>query len=123
MNKIILLVFFALVSISFCQIPINRNNTVVFFTTNKCQFPVWVGFTGQSQSNPNFASNLPYNGGWLLNSRQTVPLSVPGDLEKSRLWGRTNCRTGENGIFSCETGNCADNVQCAFDGIQRSIFI
>ena len=75
---------------------------------------------GKSHKNPGFERNLPNKGGWLLNSGQTVSISTPKDLYGSRFWGRTNCAT-RNGVFSCETGNCANNVQCAFDGVPRGI--
>jgi hypothetical protein len=95
-------------------------NGVVFNTINKCSFPVWVGFIGFSKINPGFSKNLPNKGGWVLNSGESVSISTPKDLYGSRFWGRTNCAI-KNGVFSCETGNCANNVQCAFDGIPRSM--
>ncbi|XP_044001611.1 pathogenesis-related protein 5-like [Aphidius gifuensis] len=88
----ILLSFFLMISGSFC-------NQLKFF--NNCPFSVWPGVEG----NPGKA-HLE-NGGFKLLPYETKAVNTPGDWA-GKIWARTKC----DGSGRCQTGDCANKIQC-----------
>ena len=80
-------------------LEINAVNGVEFTLINKCSFSIWPGIFAKG------ANPLPFNGGLLLNSGQSVTFSLPLKAFAGRIWARTNCKTINN-QFKCETGDC-----------------
>uniref|UniRef100_A0AC34Q7S0 Thaumatin-like protein n=1 Tax=Panagrolaimus sp. JU765 TaxID=591449 RepID=A0AC34Q7S0_9BILA len=72
-----------------------------FRITNRCSFPVWPGWHGQSST--------PGRGGsGQLNFGSSVDVDVPNDWTGGRVWARTGCDKNMN----CETGGCGNSIYC-----------
>lgn len=58
----------------------------------------------------------PGGGGFALPNRSGKIIKVPNDWCSGRIWARTNCKRGSNGVFHCQTGDCGDGVKCTTTG-------
>lgn len=81
-----------------------RNITV----KNNCPKTVWVGTYGNSY--------IPAAGGFELGSNSTKTIQVPSNWNSGRIWGRTGCVPGSNGMLTCETGDCNGQFGCLVTG-------
>jgi hypothetical protein len=74
---------------------------------NNCNQTIWPGIYIQ-----NYATSLPYNGGWSMAPNAQVSFSVPNNSTAARLWARKNCNTGTS-PYQCATGSCGGSgAQC-----------
>ncbi|KAG9450921.1 hypothetical protein H6P81_010886 [Aristolochia fimbriata] len=82
--------------------------TVAFYLTNKCPFPVW----------PATASNTGYpvvaDGGFYLPSGKTQKIHAPATWA-GRIWARTGCDFSSSSKPACLTGDCDGRLEC--DGV------
>ncbi|XP_077225571.1 thaumatin-like protein [Tasmannia lanceolata] len=97
-----LLLFLCHFLLSGCTI----GESVAFFVSNKCPFPIW----------PAMASNAEYpviaDGGFFLPSGQTQKFHAPHTWS-GRLWARTGCNFNSTSKQpSCQTGDCEGRLAC-----------
>lgn len=90
---------------------------------NSCPATIWPGMhTGcvmlpssrpypYSPLNPGRTGTEPQQDtGWELGAGKTTKFEVPPDWTAGRIWARTGCTVGSDGVFNCLTGNCADGA-------------
>ncbi|KAF5179956.1 Thaumatin-like protein [Thalictrum thalictroides] len=75
--------------------------SATFTFTNRCPFTVWPGIL-TSQGKPLYPTT-----GFELATGATQSSEAPANWE-GRFWARTGC----NGQFTCDTGNCGAALEC-----------
>ncbi|KMT11050.1 hypothetical protein BVRB_5g111400 [Beta vulgaris subsp. vulgaris] len=79
--------------------------TIQLIIVNNCNNELWPGILG----NP--GQKNPKDGGFHLSSREEVVLDLPENWS-GRLWGRQGCSFNKEGKGQCDTGDCANQMQC-----------
>ncbi|CAI9092500.1 OLC1v1027755C1 [Oldenlandia corymbosa var. corymbosa] len=75
------------------------------FLVNNCSESIWPGILAhQGYATPN-------NGGFHLSRAQQVLIETPQHWS-GRIWGRRGCSFDNNGVGSCQTGDCGGRLEC-----------
>ncbi|CAN6476336.1 unnamed protein product [Victoria cruziana] len=96
--------FFLLLS-SLLLSGIQPGESVTFYVTNMCPFPIWPG-TASNTELP-----LVAGGGFFLAPGQTKREHASSSW-KGRIWARTSCDFTRAAAAACETGDCAGKLAC-----------
>ncbi|WOL01990.1 hypothetical protein Cni_G10709 [Canna indica] len=72
---------------------------------NNCNYSVWPGTLG------NAGHLTPKDGGFHLAAFEESVFDVPNGWS-GRIWGRKGCCFNEQGVGSCDTGDCGGRLRC-----------
>ncbi|KAF9599913.1 hypothetical protein IFM89_001859 [Coptis chinensis] len=78
----------------------------VFTIINDCKETIWPGVIPGDNFN---------GGGFQLKPGQSMIFNAPVSWS-GRIWGRTGCNFDNNGVGSCQTGDCGPSLKCSGSG-------
>ncbi|CAO1620958.1 unnamed protein product [Sympodiomycopsis kandeliae] len=96
-------------------VAVSSAQAALITVKNNCPFTIWPGV----YSNPNYpqATGVGGEGGFQMNSQDTVSFGVPDNWNSARIWGRRNCDFSKQDVSACDVGSCIGGLKCTQPGI------